>query len=147
MNMCKLEKRMTVQAQFRVLYGDTDAMGHAYYGNYLKWFEVGRAEWFRSRGMSYRELESKGIFLPVIEAHCSYRKPAYYDDILTVMTTFQYAGPARLRFDFEIRRDAGDEILAEGYTVHTCTDQDCKALRPPKYLKNLLGPSLSEENV
>ena len=127
------------QAQLRVLYGDTDAMGQAYYGNYLKWFEVGRAEWFRSRGMSYRELENEGVFLPVIEAHCNYYKPAYYDDILTIATTFQFAGPARLRFDYEIKRDGDDEVLAGGYTVHVCVNQDRKVLKPPGYLRDLLG--------
>jgi acyl-CoA thioester hydrolase len=127
---------MAVQAPVRVLYGDTDAMGQAYYGNYLKWFEVGRAEWFRARGMSYREVESRGVFLPVVEAHCAYRKPAFYDDILYIATSFQFAGPARLRFEYEITRDG--EILTTGYTVHVCVNKDRKVLKPPDYLKALL---------
>jgi acyl-CoA thioester hydrolase len=137
----------TPQAQFRVLYGDTDAMGQAYYGNYLKWFEVGRAEWLRSRGMSYRELENEGVFLPVIEAHCKYYKPAYYDDILTIATTFQFAGPARLRFSYEIKRDGDDEVLAGGYTVHVCMNRDRKVLKPPRYLKELLGYPSNEKSL
>jgi acyl-CoA thioester hydrolase len=127
---------MAVQAQIRVIYGDTDAMGQAYYGNYLKWFEVGRAEWFRACGMTYREVESRGVHLPVVEAHCSYRKPAFYDDILTVVTTFKFSGPARLRFDYEIMRNG--EILAVGYTVHVCVNRDRKVLKPPEYLKTVL---------
>ncbi len=130
------EASPAAQATIRVLYGDTDAMGQAYYGNYLKWFEVGRAEWFRSRGMTYRELEGGGIFLPVVEAHCSYHKPAFYDDILIISTRFRFVGPIRLRFEYEIRRDP--LTLASGYTVHVCVNRDRKVLKPPHYLKALL---------
>ena len=127
---------MTIQAQIRVIYGDTDAMGNAYYGNYLKWFEVGRSEWFRKSGMTYREVESGGVYLPVVEAHCSYKKPAFYDDVLTIATSFKFSGPARLRFDYEIMRDG--EILADGYTVHVCVNRERKVLKPPAYLKDVL---------
>ena len=128
--------------RFRVLYGDTDAMGQAYYGNYLKWFEVGRAEWFRCCGMSYRQLEETGIFLPVIEAHCRYLKPAYYDDILTIVTRFQFAGPARLRFDYQIKRD--DDLLAKGFTIHVCVNSERKVVKPPDHLRALLESLRSE---
>jgi len=127
---------VAVQAQIRVIYGDTDAMGQAYYGNYLKWFEVGRSEWFRKSGMSYREIESGGVYLPVVEVHCSYKKPAHYDDILTIATTFQFSGPARLRFDYEIMRQ--EEVVAVGYTVHACVTRDRKVLKPPEYLRTML---------
>ncbi|MBP8644998.1 MAG: acyl-CoA thioesterase [Syntrophobacteraceae bacterium] len=130
------EKGVVVQAEIRVLYGDTDAMGQAYYGNYLKWFEAGRAEWFRARGMSYRELESRGVFLPVIEAYCSYHKPAFYDDILIIGTWFQFAGSIRLKFDYEITRDS--LIVTTGHTVHVCVNSRRKVLKPPDYLKSLL---------
>ena len=129
---------VNVRAQMRVLYGDTDAMGQAYYGNYLRWFEHGRAEWFRACGMSYRVLETKGVFLPVIEAHCRYRKPAFYDDILTIVTSFRFSGPARLRFDYEVVRDADTDLLATGYTVHVCVDAERKVLKPPPFLAQLL---------
>jgi acyl-CoA thioester hydrolase len=127
-----------ISAQMRVLYGDTDAMGQAYYGNYLRWFEHGRTEWFRACGMSYRGLEEKGVYLPVIEAHCRYRKPAFYDDILTIVTCFRFSGPARLRFDYDVRRDADGELLASGYTVHACVDRKRKVLKPPGYLLQIL---------
>ena len=127
---------MAADARVRVLYGDTDAMGQAYYGNYLKWFEVGRAEWFRIRGMSYRELEAKGVYLPVVEAHCSYIKPAFYDDTLTISSAFRFEGRARLRFDYEISKEG--DLLATGYTVHVCVTRDRKVLKPPEYLRTLL---------
>lgn len=129
---------MPVPAPIRVTYGDTDAMGQAYYGNYLRWFEIGRAEWFRAGGMTYREVERGGLFLPVLEAHCAYRKPAFYDDLLTIATTFKFSGPARLRFDYEILRQ--EEILAVGYTVHACVSRERKVLKPPDYLKAVLEP-------
>jgi acyl-CoA thioester hydrolase len=127
---------MVAEDQFRVLYGDTDAMGQAYYGNYLKWFEVGRAEWFRRCGMSYRELEETGVYLPVIEAHCTYLKPAYYDDVLTIATQFFFAGPARLKFEYEIKRNG--ELLANGFTIHVCVNSERKVLKPPDHLRSLL---------
>ncbi len=138
-------KPMLVQAQFRVLYGDTDAMGQAYYGNYLKWFEYGRSEWFRSSGTTYRQLEAEGVYLPVIEAHCEYRKPAFYDDVLTVATDFRFSGPARLRFDYEIFR-AG-EVLATGYTVHVCVTSDRRVIKPPDSLRALLRDAASIESL
>ena len=127
---------MASQAQFRVIYGDTDAMGFAYYGNYLKWFEIGRSEWFRDTGTSYFELEKTGLFLPVVEAYCSYLKPAFYDDVLTIKSTFRFAGPARLRFDYEIYR--GEEILTRGYTLHVCMNSERKVQKPPEYLLKVL---------
>lgn len=127
---------MIARAQVRVLYGDTDAMGQAYYGNYLKWFEVGRAEWFRSTGLTYREVESRGVFLPVVEAHCAYKQPAYYDDILHISTSFRFAGQARLRFDYEISKDT--ILVATGYTVHACVSRERKVIKPPDYLRTVL---------
>lgn len=132
---------MLVEGRIRVLYGDTDAMGQVYYGNYLKWFELGRAEWFRSCGMSYREVETAGIFLPVIEAHCNYLKPAFYDDVLIVATRFHLAGPARLRFDYEIRR--GATVITSGYTVHVCMNKERRVVKPPPYLRTLLESAVS----
>lgn len=138
----KTDGATVAEDRFRVLYADTDAMGQAYYGNYLKWFEVGRAEWFRRCGMSYRELEDAGIYLPVIEAHCCYKKPAYYDEVLSILTQFHFTGPARLRFDYQIKRS--DELLADGFTVHVCVNSDRKVLRPPDKLKSLLESQASK---
>jgi acyl-CoA thioester hydrolase len=113
-------------------------MGHAYYGNYLRWFELGRNEWLRSLGMTYREWEARGVFLPVVEAHCRYHGPAYYDDMLVVATGFRFSGPARLRFDYEILREGEETVLADGYTVHVCVDERRKPMKPPRDLRTLL---------
>lgn len=127
---------MVVEAQVRVLYGDTDAMGQAYYGNYFRWFEAGRAEWFRTCGMSYREIERGGVWLPVVEANCRYRMSAFYDDVLGVFTSFGFSSQARLRFDYEIKRNG--EQLANGYTVHVCMNAARKVMKPPEHLRRLL---------
>ncbi len=126
---------MSPQAHFRVLYADTDAMGFAYYGNYLKWFEIGRAEWFREKGTAYREIEKNGIFMPVVEAHCNYLHPAFYDDVLEIGTSFSFQG-ARLRFDYQIHR--GDELITTGYTQHVCMNTGRKVQKPPGFLREIL---------
>ena len=126
------------RAEQRVLYGDTDSMGVAYYANYLKWFEIGRTELFRKVGSSYRWLEERGCFLPVYEAFCRYHNPARYDDIIGIETTFSFAGKARLRFDYRLLHKDNGMLLAEGYTVHVCTDKNGRVLRPPIDLRKLL---------
>jgi acyl-CoA thioester hydrolase len=126
------------RAEQRVLYGDTDSMGVAYYANYLRWFEIGRTELFRRVGSTYRLLEEKGCFLPVYEAYCRYYNPARYDDIIHIDTTFSFAGKARLRFDYVLLHKDKGTVLAEGYTIHVCTDRDGKVLKPPVELKQLV---------
>jgi acyl-CoA thioester hydrolase len=125
-------------AEQRVLYGDTDAMGVAYYANYLKWFEIGRTELFRRVGSTYRSLEESGCFLPVYESYCRYHNPARYDDIIHIETTFSLPGKARLRFDYRLFHKQNRTLLAEGYTVHVCTDRDGRVLKPPAGLRRLL---------
>ncbi|UCE83497.1 MAG: acyl-CoA thioesterase [Deltaproteobacteria bacterium] len=127
------------RAEQRVLYGDTDSMGVAYYANYLKWFEIGRTELFRRVGSSYRSLEESGCFLPVYEAYCRYHNPARYDDVILIETSFTLAGKARLRFDYRLFDKHSKTLLAEGYTVHVCTDRDGRVLKPPAELRELLS--------
>ncbi|MEJ5300030.1 MAG: thioesterase family protein [Thermodesulforhabdaceae bacterium] len=135
---------MSVVGRIRVLYADTDQMGQAYYGNYLKWFESGRGEWFRQKGMSYRMLEEQGYYLPVIEAYCKYLKPAYYDDVLRIVTSASLPSPARLKFIYRIYKEnsesdsSGEEMIAEGYTVHAFLNSSKKPTRPPAFLKEII---------
>jgi acyl-CoA thioester hydrolase len=128
------------RAEQRVLYGDTDAMGVAYYANYLKWFEIGRTELFRKVGSSYRQVEERGCFLPVYEAYCRYLQPVRYDDLIHIETRFSFVGKVRLRFDYRLLSRENGALLAEGYTVHVCTDKNGRVLKPPAYLTELLQP-------
>ena len=123
-------------APLRVRYAETDQMGFAYYANYLAWFEVGRCEWLRSLGWSYRDLEARdGIMLPVIEAHCEYRQPARYDDELLIRARGELASPVRVRFAYEVVRASDGAVLAEGRTVHASTDLTGRPKRLPAHVR------------
>lgn len=126
-------------ARVRVRYAETDRMGVVYYANYLVWFEVGRTEWLRQTGESYREMERQhGVTLPVIESHCEYRQPARYDDELEIRTRATMLSPVRIRFDYDIVR-APDEPLASGYTVHAAVDRSGKPCRLPTHVREMLA--------
>ena len=124
--------------QFRVRYGDTDQMGMAYYGNYLRWFEVGRAEMMRSLGTSYRAVEEAGIRLPVTEARCRYLKPARYDDLLAVETGVAKQGRASIVFAYRVVHEESGALLAFGTTEHCFLDPTGRPVRAPAEFAELL---------
>jgi acyl-CoA thioester hydrolase len=125
--------------QLRVRYADTDGMGVAYYANHLVWFEVGRSEWLRRGGRSYADMEKAGVSLPVLEAHCEYRRPARYDDELEVAARPSLATPARLRFDYEIRRCRDQTLIAHGHTIHAAVDRHGRPRRLPDYVREMVA--------
>jgi acyl-CoA thioester hydrolase len=122
----------------RVRYADTDQMGMAYHGNYVRWFEVGRTEMLREQGMSYREVEEAGFRMPVLEVHCRYLKPARYDDELAIETALAELGRASLRFEYRVVRKSGGELLACGMTRHCFLDPVGRPVRPPAFFAELL---------
>jgi acyl-CoA thioester hydrolase len=113
----------------RVIYADTDAMGIAYHGNFVKWFEIGRTEYLRQIGYPYAKLEKEGIWLPVTEIACKYRRPALYDDLLDIVTHVDDLGGAGIVMGYEILRGESGELLAEGKTWHAVTDYTLKPIR------------------
>ena len=117
-------------------YAETDQMGIVYYANYLVWFEVARADWLRETGWSYRDMESAGVSLPVIEAHCQYRQPARYDDEIEIRTRATLISPVRIRFDYEVVREATE--LGSGHTVHAAVDATGRPCRLPERVRELL---------
>ena len=123
----------------RVRYAETDQMGVVYYSNYLVWFEIGRTEWLRVTGWTYREMEADGLALPVIEAHCEYRLGARYDDEIEIRTTARPVSAVRLAFDYEIVRRADAAVLAIGHTIHATIDRAGRPVRLPARVKELLG--------
>jgi len=125
--------------RLRVRYADTDQMGVVYYANYLVWFEVGRTEWLRQTGWSYREMEEDGVALPVIEAHCEYRQPLRYDDEVAIATKALLVTPVRIRFDYEVTRAIDGTLSARGHTVHAAIDAAGKPRRLPSRVRELLG--------
>jgi acyl-CoA thioester hydrolase len=127
-----------VKTDIRVIYGDTDQMGIVYYANYLRYFEAGRNEFIRARGLRYRDFEERfSLRLPVVEAQVSYRTPARYDDVLTVETTIEDVKRASARFVYRIVR--GGEVVATGHTLHACVDLDGRIRRMPQELLARLG--------
>jgi acyl-CoA thioester hydrolase len=125
--------------EIRVIYGDTDAMGMAYYGQYFRWFETGRNEWLRRTGVTYKEIEEMGVFAPVTQAYCHYLNPARYDDIIIVETTIEYLKRASIKFLYRIVRKEDMMELVRGYTIHAFTDNKGKIVRTPEILKEKVG--------
>lgn len=122
------------QIKLRVRYGETDQMGYVYYGNYAQFFEVGRVEWLRALGVSYKSLEESGIMLPVIELKINYMKPAKYDDLLTITTILTKKPLVKIEFDFEVRNENND-LLTTGFTSLVFMDMvKNKPIKAPKYL-------------
>lgn len=122
--------------EIRVIFGDTDQMGIVYYANYLRFFESARADYWRSLGRSYKDLEAAQIAMPVVEAHCNYKRPAHYEDILLVDTNVSEMRGASLRFTYVVRR--GGEVLAEGYTRHGIIGPDGRPRRIPEFMRALV---------
>jgi acyl-CoA thioester hydrolase len=110
-----------------------------YYANYLVWFEIGRTDWLRDTGWSYRAMEDEGLALPVIEAHCEYRQSAKYDDELDVRTRAQRLSPVRIQFDYEVARRADGVAIASGHTVHATIDRQGRPVRLPDRVKDLFA--------
>jgi len=129
----------------RVIYGDTDNMGQAYYGNYLRWFEMGRNELFRSMGLTYLTVESRGIFLPVAEVYCKYAVPARYDDLLTIETSLDTRLRAAIKFDYRIFCQGTKTLLAQGYTKHACLNREGRVVRPPQFIKEVIEKNIQND--
>ena len=126
-------------SRVRVRYAETDKMGVVYYANYFVWFEVGRTDLLRHAGWSYRDMETDGYVLPVIEAHCTYRESAEYDDELEVRTTGAMLSPVRVQFTYEIVRSADEATLATGTTVHATLDRAGRPCRLPERVRAVLS--------
>ncbi len=115
-----------------VRYAETDRMGVAHHSSYLLWFEIGRTGLLREAGHPYRDLEARGVLLPVIEYGARFLKGADYDDVLAIETTVREIRSRAATFDYRVRRDG--EIIAEGFTRHVCMDADRRTRRFPDEL-------------
>ena len=123
----------------RVRYSETDQMGTFYNSRALEWFECARTELMRRKlGLSYAELEAKGVFLPLVEAHLEFQGGARYDDLLDINSTVELAGRAKIRFDVQITKNANGKPVVRGYTVHAFTDAAAKPFRPPAWFLELI---------
>lgn len=132
-----MDSSSTVE-RIRVRYGETDQMGHAYYGNYLLWFEQARGAWCRDRGFTYKSLEEQGFKLPVVEVHVRYRGEVKYDDVIAVEIKLEAAKRAALKFSYVITNETTGEQTTEGYTWHVFVDESMKAASVPDSIRDLL---------
>jgi len=119
----------------RIRYGETDQMGVVYHANYVQFIEMGRTEWLRTLGISYKEMEEAGVMLPVISIQINYKKSAYYDDVLTVRTTLKKLPSVKIEFEFEIFNES-KEIITQGNTVLAFINMKTK--RPMKCPAHLI---------
>jgi len=130
------------EEKIRVCYADTDQMGYVYYGNYARYYEIGRVEALRSLGFSYKELEQSGVVLPVYEHTSRYHQPAKYDDLLTIRVFIKALPTVRMIFEYEIYNEEG-VLLNTGATtlvfIEKTTNKICRA---PRYLTDQLTPFL-----
>jgi acyl-CoA thioester hydrolase len=126
-------------ASVRVLYVDTDQMGVVNNVHYLRWFEIGRAEWIRARGLTYRDLEARGLMLPVVDAYVRYRHPARYDDLVEIHAGPTQASAASITFGYALYRQGDGRLLAEGTTRHASMDRAGRVQRFPLEVLRLLG--------
>lgn len=130
---------MTSTSIVRVRYAETDKMGVVYYANYFVWFEVGRTDWLRSQGWTYREMENEGIILPVIEARCEYHRPARYDDELEVRTNGRMLSAVRMEFSYTVVRRGDEAVAASGVTVHAALDPSGRPRRLPERIRQVFA--------
>ena len=123
---------------YRVIYGDIDNMGVAYYANYLRWFEIGRTELLRAWGLPYSRIESQGLLLPVAEAQCKYHTPARYDEVLIIETSLDVKYKGGLRITYRILSQDEKTVHATGSTRHAYVNAEGRVVRPPTFMRELI---------
>lgn len=127
------------ELKVRVRYAETDQMGMVYHGNYAQYFELGRVEWLRNLGVSYKLMEGAGVMLPVVSLTMNYKKPARYDDELTIRTIFKSQTSVKIEFDYEVYNEKA-ELLTTGNSVLVFVDMKTgRPISPPEHLKKLLA--------
>ncbi len=119
--------------QIRVRYQETDAMGVLHHANYFTYFEMGRTELLRANGVDYRQIEEGGLFMVIVRLGCTYKKPARYDDVLTLRTRTSRVSAAKIEHEYQLFR--GEELLAEAHSTLACVDREGKVQRVPDWMR------------
>lgn len=127
------------EIQIRVRYGETDQMGVVYHGNYALYLEIGRIEWLRKLGISYRKMEESGIMLPVVSMSLNFKKSARYDDLINVKTQLKNPPTAKIEFDYEITSE-NNEVIALANVVLAFIDMKTnRPVRAPQYILDVIN--------
>ena len=138
-------KELHFDYTLRTRYAETDQMGVVYYGNYPQYLELGRVEWLRAIGLTYKEMEAEGIMMPVVSLQIQYKKPALYDELITIRTKLKDLPSTKIEFDYEILNEKG-ELLSTANTILVFVD--AKTFRPircpEKVLDLIIGASEEE---
>lgn len=123
---------MISESKIVVRYAETDQMGIVHHCVYPVWYEVARTDFIKKMGMSYTEMERKGVMMPVVEVRSKYISPAYYEDELTVQVKIKHFNPAKIEFEYNIYRDLNSDAINTGFTVHALTDTSIKLINLKK---------------
>jgi acyl-CoA thioester hydrolase len=126
------------QIQVRVRYSETDQMGVVYHGNYIPYFEIGRVEWLRDKGISYKSMEESGIGLPIVSMNINYKKSARYDELLTVHTTFKSQSSVKIEFDCAIYNESDELLTTAQFILVFVSLKTGRPTAPPDYILELL---------
>jgi acyl-CoA thioester hydrolase len=126
------------QIKVRVRYSETDQMGVVYHGNYIPYFEIGRVEWLRNKGISYKSMEESGIGLPIVNMNINYKKSAVYDELLTVHTVFKSQTSVKIEFDCAIYNEANELLTTAQFMLVFVSLKTGKPTAPPGYILELL---------
>ncbi|PWA09609.1 acyl-CoA thioesterase [Flavobacterium sp. ZT3R18] len=126
------------QIQVRVRYSETDQMGVVYHGNYIPYFEIGRVEWLRNKGISYKKMEESGIALPIVNMNINYKKSAVYDELLTVHTVFKSQTSVKIEFDCAIYNEAKELLTTAQFMLVFVSLKTGRPTAPPDYILELL---------
>ena len=126
------------QIQVRVRYSETDQMGVVYHGNYIPYFEIGRVEWLRNKGISYKSMEESGIGLPIVNMNITYKKSAVYDELLTVHTVFKSQTSVKIEFDCAIYNESKELLTTAQFMLVFVSLKTGKPIAPPDYILELL---------
>ena len=127
------------QIQIRVRYSETDQMRVVYHGNYAQYFEIGRVEWLRNEGITYKSMEENGIMLPVVSLTMNYKKPARYDEVLTLKTILKNRTTVKIEFDYELYNE-NEELLTTANSILVFVDMKTgKPISPPPYILSVLN--------
>ena len=125
------------QINVRVRYSETDQMGVVYHGNYIPYFEIGRVEWLRDKGISYKSMEESGIALPIVSMNINYKKPARYDELLTVHTRFKSQSSVKIEFDCEIYNESDELLTTAQFILVFVSLKTGRPTAPPDYVLDL----------
>ena len=145
--LLKIHSMLENKISFRVRYGETDQMKYVYHGNYAQYFEMGRIEWLRNIGISYKAMENSGIMLPVHSSNTRFLKPAKYDDVLTLKTTLTEKPSVKIHFAYELFNQE-KELIATGSTILVFVDMTKnKPVRMPDTISQKISPLFEPEII